>query len=115
MPRPLSDFSSVPDSNCGLWRERGMVRISSRVSAPFSSRRSRNSPIGRVEWPIVRISGTVPDFVVERFKRVVARQARPGAAVHVVHLAVQQVFPAAFGHRALELADLGGLLGVAAG
>src|SRR6185437_12257218 len=43
--------------NCGLWRERGMVRTSTRRWTPWDLSSARNSAMERFEWPIVRISG----------------------------------------------------------
>jgi hypothetical protein len=43
--------------NCGLCRERGIVRTSTRRRISCARKQSMNSPIGLVEWPTVQIVG----------------------------------------------------------
>jgi len=55
MPAARRDFGNTSALNCGLWRERGMVRISMTCLTPCASSRRMNSSMGRFEWPIVNI------------------------------------------------------------
>ena len=47
--------------NCGFVRERGIERTSTSRSTQTCWSRVKNSPIGRVEWPIVKIVGIFLD------------------------------------------------------
>src|ERR1041385_2387224 len=66
----MPSFCKVPGRefwlNCGLCRERGIVRTSTRRRTPWARRSSTNSAKGRVEWPTVRMAGKA---VFARFER----------------------------------------------
>src|SRR2546428_71266 len=60
MPAIGSDFSRASALNCGLWRERGIVRTSARHSTPWAFRIARKASSDRLECPTVRtVSGMV--------------------------------------------------------
>src|SRR6266480_7284048 len=54
MPASSSVAASAACPNCGLRREPGKRRTSTRVWTPTSRRQSTSSPAGRVPWPIVK-------------------------------------------------------------
>src|SRR5579863_8150005 len=60
MPAAASGAGSASALNCGLARERGTERTSTRRSTPASCNSPISSPIGRVEWPIVKIGFAGP-------------------------------------------------------
>src|SRR5438309_8440703 len=62
MPLAASSTGKVSRLNCGLWRERGTVRTSTRRATECARRRVMKSASGRVEWPTVNT--TVSDFSV---------------------------------------------------
>ena len=51
MPACSRDARRLSWSNCGLWRERGMVRTSTRILTFASRSPPRKTSIGVVEWP----------------------------------------------------------------
>src|SRR6267142_5184708 len=55
MPAIDRDFCSVSALNCGLWRERGIVRTSARHSTPWAFRMATKASSDRLECPTVRI------------------------------------------------------------
>src|SRR6266850_4285060 len=58
MPVMGSDFSRASALNWGLWRERGIVRMSARHSIRWAFRIARKASKDRLEWPIVKtVSG----------------------------------------------------------
>src|SRR2546427_10736758 len=60
MPAIGSDLSRASALNCGLWRERGIVRTSARHSTPWAFRLARKASSDRLECPTVRtVSGMV--------------------------------------------------------
>src|SRR6266852_1478173 len=60
MPAIGSALSRASALNCGLWRERGIVRTSARHSTPWAFRIARKASSDRLECPTVRtVSGMV--------------------------------------------------------
>src|SRR5713226_1975147 len=57
MPASASERDSVSLLNCGACRDPGKERTSTRRSIPDSRRSATNSPIGCVEWPMVKTLG----------------------------------------------------------
>src|ERR1700676_972272 len=53
-PSALSEAGNASRLNCGLVRDFGMLRISTRISISLSLSRPVNSGSGRVEWPMVK-------------------------------------------------------------
>ena len=92
MPAAFNEATNKSALNCGLCRERGMVRTSTTHATLCACSMLMNPLIGRVECPTVSTNRVVPVSLTQHRRR--ATMARQGSAVkfccepngrHVVH------------------------------